>query len=71
MYRELEAQIARCGINRKVLAQKINIPYSTFIGKINGNYAFTFDECLAIKSALGYEESLDLLFKKTKKHGND
>lgn len=64
MYRELDAQIARAGLDKKKLAQAAGMAYSTLLGKCNGLYDFTFSECCTIRKIVAPNMSLDELFKK-------
>ncbi len=62
MYPNLNAELARKGWTKKVLAIKINKRYATLIDKLNGKTDITYQECLAIKSALGTDLSVETLF---------
>lgn len=64
MYPNLNAEMARLGITRKELAQKINMAEATLSFKMNGKTKFTFDEILKIKEMLGVDIPLEELFKK-------
>ena len=62
MYKELDIEILRKGMNKKILAKKANIRYQTLIAKLQGKYPITFDECLKIKEALNSDLPLEILF---------
>lgn len=62
MYPNLNAELARKGWNKKVLADKINKRYATLIDKLNGKTDITYHECLAIKAALETDLSVETLF---------
>lgn len=64
MFRELDAQLARAGMDKKQLAKKANMAYSTLLGKCNGAYEFTFSECCTIRAIVAPEMKLEELFKK-------
>lgn len=64
MYRNLRMEMAKLGWNKKDLADKSHINYNTLLGKINGLYPFTFDECIQIKQALKSTLTIEVLFKK-------
>lgn len=65
MFRQINVELAKKGWNKKELADKISMNYSTFIGKMNGKYPFTLDECFSVKHALGSTLSLDQLFERS------
>ena len=44
MYRRLEAELILAGILKKELAERIKMPYSTLVDKINNRTSFTLDE---------------------------
>lgn len=48
----LRAEITRAGITQKDLAEKCEIPYSTWRAKISGRTPFTFAEAVKIKKIL-------------------
>lgn len=64
IYPNLDKESKARGINKKTLAEMVNIRYQTFIVKCNGKNYFTFDEALAIKRALGTSLTLEQLFEK-------
>lgn len=47
------AYCARTGSNKKQLADALDMPYSTFLSKINGPSEFTYSEGLALARLLG------------------
>lgn len=67
MYPNLRAELKRRGITLEKLAQLLNITVSTLSLKMNGRYAFTFNEAKQIKSILNeispLDMSLDVLFE--------
>lgn len=64
MYQNLNAEIARAGLNKEDLAQLLNIPVDSLIEKLSGKSDFMFDECLKIKSALAENRlGLEYLFQ--------
>lgn len=62
VYPNLDRAIKEKGINKKCLAEMVNIRYQTFIVKCNGKNEFTYDEALRIKNALGTDMTLEQLF---------
>lgn len=53
MYPNLNAELARLGWSRKVLADKLEVRYATILDKLNGKYPLTYDECVRIKKSYG------------------
>lgn len=62
MYPNLNAELARRTISRRSLAEKIKMPYSTLMDKINGRSQFTLDEATSIRMCIDPELSIDELF---------
>ena len=62
MYREVNVELARKGMTKKGLAQKIGMRYQTLLGKLSGKYPITYDECLEIKKGLESDLTLEELF---------
>lgn len=58
----LEAEMARMGIQRKDLAEKLGVRPATISDKINGKFPFTLDEVVAIKKSFFPNLSLEYLF---------
>ncbi|MEA0555598.1 helix-turn-helix transcriptional regulator [Lysinibacillus irui] len=58
----LEAELARQGIQRKDIAEKIGVRVATVSDKLNGKYPFTLDEATAIKNIFFPNLSMDYLF---------
>lgn len=63
MYRNLEAEMVRRNINRKDVAEFLNVRYGTVVDKLSGKYQFKLDEALNIKQKLFPELSIEYLFK--------
>ena len=63
MYRNLEAEMAREGIDRKDLANLLNVRYATIIDKLKGRFSFTLDEAFIIKNNYFSELSFEYLFE--------
>lgn len=53
MYKNLNVELARLGWNIIRLSEETGIKYQTLVTKMKGNSEFKFDECLAIKKAMG------------------
>lgn len=64
MYPNLKAEMARIGITAMELAEKIKMPYSTLVPKLNGRYDFTLTEAKQIKETLKIDMPIELLFMK-------
>ena len=64
MYPTLNAEIARLGMSKKTFSKKCDIPYSTFLNKINGDAPFTFNECIRVKKALNTNLTVAEIFLK-------
>lgn len=47
-YVNLNAEIARCGISKRVLAERIGMRYGTLITKMAGKAPFTIEEARTI-----------------------
>lgn len=47
------AYCARTGSNKKQLAEALNMPYSTFLSKVNGPSEFSYSEGLALSRLIG------------------
>lgn len=66
MLMNLRGEMARHGIKGKDLADLLGVRLSTIYDKINGKYAFTFDEALEIKNHFFPEVNLEYLFRNDK-----
>lgn len=67
MYRNLEAELKRKGITRKMLADKLGINIATVSAKLTGKAKLTFDEVTVItKQVFKNEFDIPYLFKKDK-----
>lgn len=64
MYKNLEAEMVRKGINRKDISELLDVRYATIVEKLNGKYPFKLDEALAIKKKWFPEFSIEYLFDK-------
>ncbi len=62
MYPNLNAELARRAISRKVLADRIKMPYSTLMDKLKGRSQFTLDEAILIRRCIDSSVSIDELF---------
>lgn len=58
----LEAEMARLGIQRKDVAEKLDVRVATISDKLNGKFPFTLDEVVAIKKAFFPNLPLEYLF---------
>ena len=65
MFRNLEAEIVRQGMNNKSFALSIGMKYLTFRKKILGITQFHLDEMNTIKKAFGDDLTLEYLFEQT------
>ena len=64
MFQNLKTEMARAGVSRADLAEKLGVKYLTLSKKINGENDFKLGECLAIKAALNSPLPIEELFKK-------
>lgn len=62
MYKELNAELARLGWDKKKLAEKAGINYSSLITKLRGETPLKLDEAISIKKAIGSTLPLEALF---------
>lgn len=65
MYPNLQAEMARRNIDRKDIADLLNVTLITLNRKMSGEYQFTVDQAKKIKAFLGVVMSLDELFEFT------
>lgn len=63
MYYILENELKKKKITRKKLADILGIGTTTISAKLNLKSDFTFPECVKIKQEIGYEGSIEELFK--------
>lgn len=63
MYRELENHITYRGINKRKMADDLNMSYATLQSKLKGQSHFTLDEPLAIQSYIAEDITIEELFK--------
>lgn len=63
MHNNLQAEIKRKNINKKLIASSIGKTYNTLNLKISGKYPFTYDEALKIQETFFSEFNLKELFK--------
>lgn len=63
MYRELENHIVYIGINKRKMADDLNMNYSTLLAKLGGKSHFTLDEAVAIQSYVAEDIAIEELFK--------
>lgn len=61
MYRNLEAELKRNGITRKMLADKLGINIATVSAKLTGKAKLTFDEATAITKQV-FNNKFDILY---------
>ena len=62
MYPNLNAEMARAGITRSALAEKLGITPSTLSLKLNGKSELSFGECVRIKKIIGTDIKIEQLF---------
>lgn len=63
MFRNLKAEMARKGITKLSLAEKLNMRYPTLVDKLNGKYPLHFDEAVRIRQEVCPGMDLDYLFE--------
>jgi hypothetical protein len=64
MFRNLQAEIVRKGMNNIEFASVIEMNYRTFSNKLLGKTEFCLDEMKIIKKAIGNDCTLEYLFEK-------
>jgi hypothetical protein len=62
MLPNLNAELARSGITKKELAIRMQKRYATLLGKLNGKYPLTYDECKQIKFCIHSDLPIETLF---------
>jgi len=62
MYRMLESVIEKRGINKKQMAQDIDMRYNTLLTKLSGESKFTLDEAVKIRTYLNEKVPIEILF---------
>lgn len=63
MHNNLQAEIKRKNISKRVIASSIGKSYNTLNLKISGKYSFTYDEALKIQEEFFPEIEIKELFK--------
>lgn len=66
MFKNLNAEIVRNGLNRKKLAEKIGMSTSTLYRKMNGKVEFRFNDIQKIVNTLNPELKIEYLFCEVK-----
>ncbi len=61
-YKNLKVEMARAGLNQRMLAEKAGMKKDTFNRKITGGSDWTLPECLKIRNILNPELKLEYLF---------
>lgn len=64
MYPNIKAELARKDMSIVELSTATGINLSTLYGKLKGDYKFTVDEAMNIKTAIGVDIPIEVLFKK-------
>lgn len=64
MYPNIKAELARKDMTVLDLSSATKIPLSTLYGKLRGNYQITVAEAINIKTALGVDVPIEVLFAK-------
>ncbi|MFZ0578388.1 MAG: XRE family transcriptional regulator [Psychrobacillus psychrotolerans] len=67
MLRNLKAEMARADVKGKDIAEFLKVRDATVYDKLNGHYAFSFNEALAIKRRFFPESELEYLFDNQEK----
>ena len=63
MYPNLRAELVRQGIKMGEFAERIGMSTQCFSMRMNGKREFTYNECCKIKSTLGVDIPLEILFE--------
>ncbi|MDE0582201.1 XRE family transcriptional regulator [Planococcus sp. A6] len=67
MYKNLEAEMARIGLSKKDLAEKIQMPYVTLADKMAGRSRFWYEEAVQIRDAAFPDFKVEYLFQASEK----
>ena len=67
MYPNLNAELARVGITRLMLAAKLGVAPGTLSVKLNGKSDLSLAECVKIKEIVAPEKTLEYLFASNEK----
>ncbi len=67
MYPNLNAELARVGITRLMLAAKLGVTPGTLSLKLNGKSDLSLAECVKIKEIVAPEKTLEYLFASNEK----
>lgn len=62
MYYNLEAEMARKGITKSFIAEKMGMRYATLVDKLNGRYPLYFEQAVMIQKLFFPEYNLEYLF---------
>ncbi len=62
MYRNLEAEMVRAGLNKRELAKRFGCTPSTLSMKLNGKSSLSLAEAVKIKQIVGVDTPLEELF---------
>lgn len=62
MFPNLDAEMARKKITRRMLAEAIHMTPTTLSMKLNGKATLTLSECIEIRDVVGKEFAIDYLF---------
>lgn len=62
MYRNLLAEMTRCGITKKDLAKFLRLRYPTVVDKTNGKSRFYLDEAFKIRNHFFPDCEMEYLF---------
>ena len=62
MFTTLRAEIVKNGLTISDFAEIIKMNKPTLSNKLNGHFDFTLTECLKIKAALNFKDSVEVLF---------
>lgn len=63
MYRNVKAEMTRRGITLEMLSEKMKPNVGSLSNKLNGKQPLTFNEAKQIKSILGVDMPLEVLFE--------
>ena len=61
-YKNLKVEMARAGLNQRMLAEKAGMKKDTLSRKLTGGSEFLLPECLKIRNFLNPELKLEYLF---------
>lgn len=63
MYKNIEAQIIKSGLDKKIIAEKLGININTLYCKLSGKTSFSLNEAKMLKEIIQSDQSIEELFE--------